>query len=517
MLVLVSSASNTSGNTTNIFELVTINTSSLRQNEYLTDYETVTANPEIFLDDVSDGDINMEILGQHFHLELNETFIVSKDAVTIEKIRTYRGKVVDVDDSRASFTVSETILIGSIEVNDTQYVMSSTNKTKDGKVVIVVYSSDWIKSYPSSGEEYVDIEKNVLYELTPSELLDYRSRVMSSASNHVKTLRNAEENNVFASSIVTVDISGEADYTSIQAVVDNATEGDIILIYPGSYLENIDVDKELTILSTAEDPADTIVEAKNTQDNVFYVTANNVTISGFTIKGAIYDEYGDDKAGIWLNDVTGCQIIGNNLTNNIGIFLVNSNGNKILDNIVFKCSLYGIWLQESSYNELFDNRVTRGNQPGILLYTGCNNNVLVNNTVTLNYGGISLYNCANNVLSYNNASNNKNIYGFSIYGSNSKVNNNIANSNKGTGFLVRGNNNILDYNVAKSNTENGLMISGTGNTVKNNTAISNANENINHSDTKKDIATDSEKKTPFPGLFFTGIILLIAFFIEKKF
>lgn len=501
MLVLVSSASNTSGNTTNIFELVTINTSSLRQNEYLTDYETVTANPEIFLDDVSDGDINMEILGQQFHLELNESFILSKDAVTKEKIRTYNGKVVGVDDSRASFAVSETILIGSIEVNDTQYVMSSTNKTKDGKVVIVVYSSDWIKSYPSSGEEYVDIEKNVLYELTPSELLDYRSRVTSSASNHVKTLRNAEENNVFAASMVTVDISGEADYTSIQAAVDNATEGDIILIYPGSYLENIDVDKELTILSTTEDPADTIVEAKNTRGNVFYVTANNVTISGFTIKGAIYDEYGDDKAGIWLNDVTGCQIIGNNLTNNIGIFLVNSNGNKILDNIVFKCSLYGIWLQESSYNELFDNTVTRGNQPGILLYTGCNNNVLVNNTVTLNYGGISLYNCANNVLSYNNASNNKNIYGFSIYGSNSKMNNNIANSNKGTGFLVRGNNNILENNVAKSNTENGLMVSGTGNTVKNNTAISNANENINHSDTKKDVATDSEKRLRFPDYF----------------
>ncbi|TQD24370.1 nitrous oxide reductase family maturation protein NosD [Methanolobus vulcani] len=562
MLFSVFSAANASDNANSIFEPVNINNSSLRQNDYLNYYETVTANPDIFLDDVSDGEVTMDILGQQFHLELNQTSTVSEDAVTSEKIRTYGGKVVGVDNSRAGFTVTETIIIGIIEVNYTDYVMELTNKTKDGKVVIVAYSSDWIKYPPSSGEEYTDVEKDVLYELTPDELLEYKSEVTDYASDYVKALRNAAENNVFDKSIFTVGGSGEADYPSIQNAVDNATDGDIILIYPGIYSENIEVDKELAILSTTEDPANSIVEAKSTEDNVFYVTANNVTISGLTIRGAVYDQSGDDKAGVWLDNVKGCQIIGNNLTNNIGVFLIDSNENKIINNIVFKSSLYGMWLQESSSNELFDNTVTRGNQPGIFLYMGCDNNVLINNTVTLNYGGIEVYNCANNVLSYNDASNNKNIYGFSIDGSNCKLNNNIANSNKDFGFKIRGNNNVLENNIAKSNTDAGFMVSGNSNVVKNNSASSNEfgfvlidaencilnsniaqnnnrygihveqsskntslNNNIADQNLEENVLIDNlqsnslngeTKSSPFLGAVFTSMILMLLFFVVNR-
>lgn len=44
------------------------------------------------------------------------------------------------------------------------------------------------------------------------------------------------------------DIEG-ANYKSIQDAVDNATNGDTVLVYPGNYTENVYVNKELTITS----------------------------------------------------------------------------------------------------------------------------------------------------------------------------------------------------------------------------------------------------------------------------
>lgn len=46
----------------------------------------------------------------------------------------------------------------------------------------------------------------------------------------------------------------------------------------GTYMENVDVYKSLTIRSTSGNPVDTIVHAKNSDDHVFEVTADYVTI-----------------------------------------------------------------------------------------------------------------------------------------------------------------------------------------------------------------------------------------------
>lgn len=57
------------------------------------------------------------------------------------------------------------------------------------------------------------------------------------------------------------------DYASIQAAVDAASLGDIIIVYPGTYIENVDVNKaHLTIQS--ENGADTtVVQAANSDDH----------------------------------------------------------------------------------------------------------------------------------------------------------------------------------------------------------------------------------------------------------
>jgi len=74
------------------------------------------------------------------------------------------------------------------------------------------------------------------------------------------------------------------DYPTIQAAVDAASDGDTIIVKAGTYIENVNVNKSLTIES--ENGAEvTIVQATNLNDHVFHVTANYVNIRGFTVRG----------------------------------------------------------------------------------------------------------------------------------------------------------------------------------------------------------------------------------------
>jgi parallel beta-helix repeat protein len=115
--------------------------------------------------------------------------------------------------------------------------------------------------------------------------------------------------------------SGDEYFTSIQAAVDRAQEGDEIVVCPGTYVENILVDKSLTIWS--ENGYDsTIVRTADTEDAVFEVTADYVAISGFTVEGAT----GWLKSGIYLYDSDYCKLSNNNCSNNgYGIYIESSN------------------------------------------------------------------------------------------------------------------------------------------------------------------------------------------------
>ena len=61
-----------------------------------------------------------------------------------------------------------------------------------------------------------------------------------------------------------------ANFTKIRAAVDAASPGDTIIVYPGTYTENVDVDKRLTIQSENWDEA-TIVQAADLNDGIFEV------------------------------------------------------------------------------------------------------------------------------------------------------------------------------------------------------------------------------------------------------
>ncbi|MDY6965791.1 MAG: NosD domain-containing protein [Halobacteriota archaeon] len=203
-----------------------------------------------------------------------------------------------------------------------------------------------------------------------------------------------------------VDNNEGSDFIKIQDAIDNATAGDTIIVRDGTYNENVDVNKSLTIRS--ENGADeTTVIASNPDDHVFDVTADYVNIIGLAVKGAT--EYGEayGNAGVYLNGVNDCIVSYINASDNVlGIHLYSSSNNTLTGNNASN-NIIGIWLGHSS------------------------NNRLISNTASSNYLGIHLTYSSNNEIINNTANSNDN-YGIELHhsGSNTIVNNNVKHNDK---------------------------------------------------------------------------------------
>ena len=209
-----------------------------------------------------------------------------------------------------------------------------------------------------------------------------------------------------------------ASNTPIQHAIDNATEGNTICVQDGTYTENVNVYKSLTIKSTSGNPADTTVQAVDESKPVFNVTKDLVNISGFTVTGAI--------EGIYLYSVEHCNISNNNVSNNgVGIILYSSNDSTLTGNNASSSGL-GIGLEYSSDNTLTGNNVS-SNMFGIALEYS-SDNTLTDNNVSSNAFGIGLAASGNNTLRNNLMSDNA--YNFEAVGSSySELDNDIDTSN----------------------------------------------------------------------------------------
>ncbi|WP_167879286.1 S-layer protein domain-containing protein [Methanococcoides vulcani] len=274
---------------------------------------------------------------------------------------------------------------------------------------------------------------------------------------------------------ITVDDSGGQDYATIQAAVGNATDGDTILVYPGTYTENVYVNKELTFISQSGNPFDTIVQAADPNNHVFYVTADNVTICGFNVTGAT------GGFGIGLGGLEGCTIAGNSLSNNdYGIWLGQSINNTLSSNIVSNNS-WGIVLFDSSDNNTLSNNTASSNNGDGIYLDSSSDNMLGSNIVSNNDYGIVLFDSSgNNTLSNNIVSNNGDgIWLFGSSGNNTLSNNIVSNNGGGIWLFGSSGNNTLSNNTASSNSEAGICLFGSSNnTLNDNTASSNSEAGI---------------------------------------
>ncbi|CAD6492330.1 MAG: hypothetical protein CHKLHMKO_00254 [Candidatus Argoarchaeum ethanivorans] len=83
---------------------------------------------------------------------------------------------------------------------------------------------------------------------------------------------------VFVPTISATDICVPDNYATIQSAVNAANDGDTIIVRDGTYNENVDVSKRLTIRSE-NGYGSTTVQAASSSDHVFNVTVDYVNIN----------------------------------------------------------------------------------------------------------------------------------------------------------------------------------------------------------------------------------------------
>jgi parallel beta-helix repeat protein len=193
---------------------------------------------------------------------------------------------------------------------------------------------------------------------------------------------------------------------SIQNAVNNSTPGDVIIVKPGTYTENVVVNKEsLTIRSESGNPDNTLIKARNSGANIFSLQASNIRISGFKVSGATRSGY----AGIKLSSCSNCIIENNKLLNSSrGIYLLSSRGNTISKNTATNCGEYGIVLSSSMSNTLSEN--TASNNVRGLHFGSSDGNTFTGNTIQSNsISGVFICGLSDRNTVYNNHFNDINI------------------------------------------------------------------------------------------------------------
>ena len=193
--------------------------------------------------------------------------------------------------------------------------------------------------------------------------------------------------------------SGPGNYTKIQDAIDNASNGDTVYVYNGTYFENVVVDKSLNLIG--EEKTTTIIDGINAGFPDFCITieANNVTVTGLTIQNCkstgiyISSDYNiisdnivvDNSQGIAIIGEFGGNIISHNLilnNNKSGGLIVFGRNNNISENIVSQSGWYGIYLDNVEYSNI-SNNIISGNENGV--YTGITfHNIFYRNNISNN-------------------------------------------------------------------------------------------------------------------------------------
>jgi hypothetical protein len=120
--------------------------------------------------------------------------------------------------------------------------------------------------------------------------------------------------------IITVKQDGSGDFTIIQDAINTSIDGDTVLVYPGTYFENLNFNgKSITLGSlnlTTGDPSfirQTIIDGSFSESCIKIISGETVKVTGFTITHGSGDyEFSErgDGAGIFTYNSTVSVING---------------------------------------------------------------------------------------------------------------------------------------------------------------------------------------------------------------
>jgi len=186
------------------------------------------------------------------------------------------------------------------------------------------------------------------------------------------------QSRIYILTLPVVDINTNISYSKIQDAINDALNGDTIEIVNGTFVENLVINKKLTIKSVSGN--NVIIIAANSSGPAITINSGG---SGSIIQGLIIN------GSVNLN-ANSCSISGNTIFGNgtSGIIASNSFNNTIFNNTITNNGFEGI---HSSYSSnIISSNIIYGCNSGI--YSEYSNDSIISNNLTDNYYGIWTYN-----------------------------------------------------------------------------------------------------------------------------
>jgi len=199
--------------------------------------------------------------------------------------------------------------------------------------------------------------------------------------------------------------SGPGNYTRIQDAIDNASEGDTIIVYSSTYYEAITLNKQLFLKGTKLDGQDFPLINGGDDYNTITINNDSCCVENFSVQNG---PAGGLEKGIHVlsnyNIIRNCSIFNTGS----GIYLSNSCGNFIYNNIITGWGSRSIGLISSCNNTIFNNDLSGHSNHEIWFRDNSINNRFYHNYVhqCTHNPAILIEQSPFNIIEENNISNN---------------------------------------------------------------------------------------------------------------
>lgn len=203
--------------------------------------------------------------------------------------------------------------------------------------------------------------------------------------------------------VITLGKAGDAPTAaSFAEAFERVSPGDVIEVYPGTYNGNLHVKTDNITIRGIGFP---VIQGEKT-GNAVTVSASNVTITGFAIKGGGREPLTDDS-GIKLLKVKECVVTNNRLEDNLHGIYLNSSEKCLVANNAIHGRTYdyqedrgnGIHLHDSPFNKVERNDISDARDGVYISFS--NNNTLDHNRVYRTRYGLHYMYSHENSFSYN--------------------------------------------------------------------------------------------------------------------
>ncbi len=166
----------------------------------------------------------------------------------------------------------------------------------------------------------------------------------------------------------TIEVGPGKEYSCIQDAVNNANEGDKIIVHNGIYEENVIVNKQLTLQGVGSP----VIDAKGF-GNPINLYAGNSVVDGFVLCNG--------RSGLYM--VSKDNVIKNNTIkeNQYGIYLFKSGGNVIEQNLIDGNLGDGLYLLIKSNNNVISGNMINDNNGSIRIIASDGNKISLNSIV----------------------------------------------------------------------------------------------------------------------------------------